>query len=291
MKLALAAALVLLQGAASPPAPMSDEQKQQAWTNEPVILLKDPHTPFKFIGEGSGFGDGTYQFHVLGQPKQGLPHASYAGRTGTIVELKKGRREHFDLVIRLDGSGELIVGSSGYLGFASDLKAAQSLLGKPLWARAGAGLRKPTTSPSSIPDVTFKNAERVVVSKVEPGPPFNAILLCATNGAGQEGCAHLTHFEPRFAPLKNVSSNKEVGMFFHSKDPREQHKSWSAAIWKLIEEQEVAIGMTEEMALLACGVSAKRAGAVLAGDAVSPIYQCGDRKFLVEGGKVTKYLN
>jgi len=48
--------------------------------------------------------------------------------------------------------------------------------------------------------------------------------------------------------------------------------------------------MTEDMAKMACGREIRTAGFVLAGDETSPIYMCNYKKFLVEKGKVTKYV-
>lgn len=286
---------LLPQASPGPPATMSDKEKQATYVNEPVILLtEDGRYPYDFYAEALAHGDGTFEFHVLGQPKKGLPYKSYAGKTGTIVELKQGRGRHSDLVVRLDGSGEQIVGSSGHLGFASDLKAAQALVGKTLWSRGSRQLVRPGRSRNSYSaedHVKLKNTEKVTVSKVVWGAPYHPIVVCATTSAGQEGCAHLTHFEPRFAPLENVTPSFDVEAAFFSSDPRKDHPTWSAAIWQLIQDDEVAIGMTEEMARFACGPALERSGAVLSGGTVSPIYKCGNKRFLVEGGKVTKYVN
>jgi len=65
---------------------------------------------------------------------------------------------------------------------------------------------------------------------------------------------------------------------------------WSAATWALIEKGQVAIGMTHEMANVACGENLVEAGAVLSATGSATIYQGCSTKFLVDGGKVTKYV-
>ncbi len=61
-------------------------------------------------------------------------------------------------------------------------------------------------------------------------------------------------------------------------------------MWALVEKGEVALGMTAAMAALACGPELESVGNVVSGNTVSPIYECRDRRFLVENGKVTRYV-
>jgi hypothetical protein len=106
---------------------------------------------------------------------------------------------------------------------------------------------------------------------------------------------------------------------FYLEDPRKLHPDWEDNIWRLIESGEVTVGMSEEMARMACGWQMKSTGSVLAGGEPSTImmahpliivprttpslqsfskaasgtpvqYECNTKKFMVEEGRVTKQV-
>ena len=104
----------------------------------------------------------------------------------------------------------------------------------------------------------------------------------------------LNCFDNRFNFLYSDCVDPEDPSSLHglySEDPHKLYPRWSKAVWELIEKGEIAIGMTEKMAEVACGEPLSREGSVLSsGDVVSVIYDCHYKKFIVVNGKVARYV-
>lgn len=236
--------------------------------------------------------------------------------TGTISEVTLlGETVHgypkFNLVITLDGTGEKIEGSNdnlmGFnfwrLGFFSEREAAKKLIGVSFWVRGFLQLeRPPSTSITASGPFLVGNTQKVTVSGVEWSSSFKlpytarAVALCFRTALGQEGCwlGSPNCFDNRFQYDHDDCVNPEDPSSLHglySEDPHKLFPGWSKAVWELIESGEIAIGMSEKMAEVACGDPLGREGSILSsGDAVLPIYNCGGKKFIVVNGKVAKYV-
>jgi len=136
----------------------------------------------------------------------------------------------------------------------------------------------------------------VTIQAVELGHHLQPIYLLLKTDTGQEGWLTgwdgYDHFDSKFHITKELAGvpNLHYTFRFHAEDPHKLHPDWKPPVWKLIEDSEIAIGMTEEMAKMACGRTIRTAGFVLTDGESSPIYLCHYKKFLVEKGKVTKYV-
>jgi hypothetical protein len=148
----------------------------------------------------------------------------------------------------------------------------------------------------------IKKLQRLSVTRVEFGDYEQPVIIFAKIENGQEGQIYpfqkRTFYDEKFHGLSKYSNPDYYLEYFLFEDPRKVHPTWGNAIWKLIEEGEVAIGMTEDMVKLACVDSMVNGelqgeGFVISpsGEEVSPIYKCSGRKFIVEKGKVTKYVD
>lgn len=233
-----------------------------------------------------------------------LPLNKYAGQTGVILEAKRVRE--VDIVIQLDKTVEKIVAEDDKgLGFHSELEAAKRLVGRSLWAKSEYNTITPTSDPcryfSKDERLPLKKLQKVTVTRVEFGDYEQPIIFFARTDDGREGQVYplhkKTYFDEKFHELKNYSGASYYSEEFLLDDPRKLHPTWSAAVWKLIENGEVAIGMTEEMVKLACvnsmvGGKLQEDGFVLSlsGSEISTIYKCSGKRFLIEKGKVTKYV-
>lgn len=271
---------------------MSKFEKLDSWKGEKVILPMDAHTraneKLYFGGNRSGYGD--YLWHQPGNPKEGVPR-TVQGRTGVIVEVEKDLENWWNsnVTIELDGSGERIVLSSvagDYLTFQAEIAAAQALVGQTWWSRGTNYLKVPGDT------VRVNNLEPLVLSRVERDDADGTVSWYFKSDRVGEGKLDRTvYVESRFHPNDDTGDTLYTRRF-HVKDLHEQFPKWSKATWELIEKSIIAIGMTKEMAELACGDQLAEVGAVLSpSGAAAPIYSCRDKKFLVEGGKVTKYAD
>ncbi len=290
---------------------MSNSEKIQTWKGEKVILPKDPDTSASekfYFGRDDypGYGDHrSHQWHRPGNLEEGIPR-SVGGSTGVIVEVvvKDPLGPWGDEVtIQLDGSGERIVLASVAgvdLGFQAEMATAQGLVGQS-WFSKGKNL----LLTSSGERVWINNLERLTLSRVDWNyapermtPEHMTISWYFKNDRGVEGKldGERVYADSRFHTSFNAKSFDEAAAHlytrrFHTRDPRAEFAGWSKATWELIDKGVIAIGMSTTMAALACGEELEEAGAILStAGAVAPILSCGRQRFLVENGKVTKYV-
>jgi len=216
------------------------------------------------------------------------------------AKLSRSRRPK--LVIRLDDDGELVGWcSDNAIGFLAEMEAANDLVGRQLWTKKAKYL-SPDCEPASERKRT-RHIEPVVVTRVDwsyarewqpDGLRDATIELWLRSAAGTEGCLE-TLSVPGLTFLDRFYRHTTVGPddLFYSADPRKSHPTWKPVVWDLLMQGEVAIGMTEEMVAVACGGSLEKArkdGMVLGESGIATIYGCGGRRFLLENGRVTKYV-
>jgi hypothetical protein len=258
---------------------MTDEQKLDTWKGEHVVLLRDSL-------------DFVHDIYTCYNDRK-LPADEYAGKSGTVVEVwSKDRGSQKPIVaIALDGTGEKIgFCTSSHLGFAAELDAARAYVGKTVWNK---GRIRLSTDCSSFERqektaIDVPNVAPLEVTAANWGTDDRPVLLTLRTATGQQGCFYSRgHFLGRFAI--GSGRNERYMDHFYFQDPRKQHPQWSAATWTLIEKGQVAIGMTLEMAKVACGEKLVEVGAVMSETSSATIYQGCGTKFLVDGGKVTKY--
>jgi hypothetical protein len=270
---------------------MSRSAKFDTWKGEKVILPKDTFTSasekFYFGGNRSGYGD--YQWHRPGISKQGVPR-SVAGSMGVIVDTRMDEKSWWqsEVTIQLDGSGERIVLSSvagDYLGFQAEMATAEGLVGQSWWSKG----KNPLESSSET--VWINNLDRVTLTRVKWNDDVTISWYFKIDRGIEGKLGGSTVYADSRFHLDDDAAMKFYTRRFHVRDPRKQFPEWSKATWELIEKGIIAIGMSKTMAEMACGKELTQTGAILstAGDA-APIFSCGPQKFLVENGKVTKYL-
>ena len=232
-----------------------------------------------------------------------LPAGKYVGQTGVIVEAAMKNSVLPEIVIQLDKTGEKVVcqGDKG-LGFQSELELAKEMVGRSLWSRGPQTLTPDhqlcqdlmARSESRVP---LRNLQKATITRVEFGHHLQPIYLLLKTEDGKEGWLTgwdgYDYFDERF----HITPGRGVGTYhyshrFHTEDPRKLHPDWKDSVWKLIENGEMTIGMTEEMAKLACGRGIKPVGSLAPppSDETSSIFECGCDKVLVEKGKLTKYI-
>ncbi|MBZ5538174.1 MAG: hypothetical protein LAO31_19650, partial [Acidobacteriia bacterium] len=265
---------------------------------------------------------GTEPLQCLSAPSDGVPYLfyryedekkenrlsvnKYAQHTGVILEAKLTERTTPEIVIQLDKTGEKIVTDNEHgMGFHSELDAAKGLIGRSLWPKTRFATIAVTTDPCrySVSDerLSLKKLQKVTITRVEFGEQNNHIFIFVKTDEGREGPLYVSGgivFDENFHGLeKYVSMGAPFSQEFFLDDPRKLHPTWSEAIWKLIEEGNVAIGMTEEMVKLACvdsmsGGKLQEEGFVISpsGNEISTTYKCSGKRFVIEKGKVTTYV-
>jgi hypothetical protein len=270
-----------------------------SWKGERVRLLgNEPYfTHLKYIG-----GDGSCIHRAAGD-KGSLPAEQYAGLEGTIVEVKpEGHSRLPGLIVEMDGTKEQIsaVCSYGSLGFLSEFDRARQLIGRTVWTKGELELTPPEEYSKDLgrqARIKTHNIEPLTITRVDWGYSGRPVLLCMTNAAGQAGCmlnnsdgGRPYNFGPQFVAGYVSVSYTEL---LHMQDPRKTFPTWGSATWGLIAEGTVAIGMTEDMAKMACGKPMIAMGAELdmSGNEVATMYHCygHGRYFFIRNGKVIKY--
>lgn len=306
---------------------MTIDEKLKFWKGQKVIILpflEDPKSCYppgpcsqlRRYNESEGFNEISKVTRAeFYKPyfEHGLRSDAYALKTGAIVAARVrvvdngfgGGDPRMEWLINLDGSTEKVVARSGpneIVGFFAELESAKALIGRSLWIRG-----KPRWDLD--PPIEVKNTQRVTVTRAEwKALKFGAryasgsILLCVKTDIGKESCIlddygyveprlQGGYFDPRFQwdPYRNFPYLRDEAFYFE--DPHKKFPKWSKQIWELIEDQEIAIGMTEDQARVACGANLSRAGVVLSSpDGSGVIYSCGGRKYLINNGKVIKFV-
>lgn len=252
--------------------------------------------------EIAGFVEGFHREGKLSGDAQEIELSkSYVGKTGIIRDVVEDKEEHkggghtitTKYVIVLDGSGERILADTGSVGFFSEMEVLRNYIGRPVWAKGKIELIKDFVlgmTDDQIEARTFSvnNIQKLIVTRAEWGNYFCDVFLCFTTERGQEGCLF-----PSSCRFSSVFNERRIYLqHFYVEDPHRKFPDWSKTVWGLIENEEVAIGMTEDMVKLACRRLGKF-GTVLSLTDPSDsgvIYEGCGRKFLIAGGKVTKYV-
>ena len=277
---------------------MVDAEKRARWKGERVTVLGTKPLSCPTQGKADIFFLRSYE-----KSEKRLLDGKYVGQTGVIVDASMRNSVFPEIVIQLDKTGEKVVceGDQG-LGFHSELEIAREMVGRSLWSRGPQTLTPDhhlcqdllARGDSRVP---LKNLQKVTITRVEFGHHLQSIYLLLKTEDGKEGWLSgwdgYDYFDERF----HIARSRGVATYhyshrFQTEDPRKLHPDWKDSVWKLIENGELAIGMTEEMAKMACGRQIKPTGSVPSpsSDETSSIYECNCEKFLVEKGKVTKYI-
>ncbi len=300
VKTILTLVLSLAAGLASPAEPpaMTDAQKVATWTGERVMLVGRP------------FDKVNYHPYLKPRGKSSsLRYADYVGKTGVVTEATAA--PELKMVVRLDGSGEELEVRSpadGDVFFLAELEAARkamaALADRPVWTKARMTLDGPETEESRrnntstgfpVPPLT-KLAAKGADTRQDSYQPLRLSFRLedgregTLSMGGQSGAC----LEPRLhLSIYGGACRKPwtAEAAFYLAAPETLFPGWSPDVWKLVRKGEVAIGMTEAMARVACGGALLEAGGVLSDDGkLAPIYWCYEKKFLVRGGKVAKYV-
>jgi len=300
-----------------PAAEMTVEEVMQSWVGERVFFLP-PAIEGLTLGEYSS-NPGNHGCSVAWNED---PYDPYAGQTGVIVEARAGYEP--ELRIAMEGTGEeVVLCSSNGLGFFSELEFAQGLVGQELWTRKAEDLARICPSPQEVAvdhaaksfkldgfETTLPAVSRVSVTRVEWGiavPGDSGLRAFAEIGErpirlyfetddGQEYCTYSSkqHFVDRFHPLvenTDYSGLENYMSDFYLEDPVLRHPDWSQDVWELIRNQEVAIGMDLEMALMAAGGKAYKMGIALRDGSAGTILLGSvypRQAFVVDGDKVVE---
>ena len=284
----LLAGVVSLEEQSSPPAPvavMSREDKIRSWKGEKVALLPSPflYDLFEKPGGNSSFNN----------------FIGYYGKTGVIedVDPQSGR-----LVIVMNGTGEKLSAKSEIgLGFVAEREMAERFAGQTWWSRGVHDLFDPPNPPNQklSPPVDLAPASKITVGHAEWGGFEHPILLRVRTEDGLEYVYPL-HFsdnclDSRFRVSKmserRCDQRWSPEKDFFLTDPGKAFPKWSKEIWALVRSGKVAIGMTEDMVNATCGTRLRDRGAVItSAGKVSHISRCNGTEFVMEDGKVTKYV-
>ena len=281
---------------------VSDAEKILKWKGENITILgtKPLWCPARSNDEP------PFSFKQYDDKGKGKPQSvnKYAGQMGVIVDTRPGPLGS-EIVIQLDKTGEKIVSSITMgIAFNAEMEVAKGWLGRSLWSK-GAQTLAPGSNDYVCRDgiskgdrVEIKNLEKLTITRVEFGTHAQKTYFLAKTDDGREGWLDgwegYDYIEEKFH-LKSQFGVR-IGPYadrFYFEDQRRVHSGWSPNIWKLIDDGTVAIGMGEDMAKLACGRSIRAIGLVIAdpGGELSTIYDCSGQRFLVEKGKVTKFVD
>jgi hypothetical protein len=296
------------------------QERLSFWKGQKVILLTDTDEPVPYVRpvtEGERFSEisAKDQAQLLDQyrvsvPSERQPKSHYV-ETGVVVDARNGDYKdgsgalvgYSEFLVALDGSGEKVVVRQDYsLGFFAEMEIAKSLIGKSLWKKG--------YWPEYIEN--WKNTQKLTVSRAEwykgkAAWDCSSIYLCFKADQGKDQCLEPCAFfgnerggyiDPRFHSPGNGYRRPFLNdSLFFFEDPHKTYSRWPAGIWALIENREVAIGMTEEMVKVACGDDGyRRLGAMISPSNVGTIYEgcigsrSGFQRFLMENGKVTKFV-
>jgi hypothetical protein len=294
-----------LQTGDQPKPKMSDTEKVLTWKGERVYFLK-PFQPDNTI-------------YTWCEPEKRLPTGRYGGRTGVITAVTlfpervvtPGKLNHgaYRLDVSFEDNGEAIsICNVAAFVFLAGLEAGKRAAGEALWIKDREDILECSTvlnfSPAGIRGATKVSAVgyagKLVFTSIELGNERDAYLFHVRTESGQEGCLDVEFWNGNYRMglderfhLEGSDGlmDRSFWDYFYSQDPHKLHPDWKPSIWQLIDQGKVAIGMTQQMAEYACGGGMEEAGVALDDSGgVATFYECHDRKFLVEKGKVTKYV-
>lgn len=281
---------------------MTNAEKIARWIGEKLTFLDEK--PLGCPGRHMAM---AMQGALESAPDKGEPgsldYSSYVGQTGVILEAKMGPTEP-RIVIKVDKTGEKVVAKSDWgLGFQTEFDAAKEWVGRSLWSKGAQTIERRdqlcVDFDNKAERISLKHLEKVTITGVEFGTHLQGLYFFVKTENGQEGSLDgyegYDYLGGRFHLLDPDATVpvRPYSYRFYSNDPRKMHPDWSGQVWKLIEGGEVAIGMTGEMAEVACGREMKVIGFVLppSGAGTSAIYECNKRRFLLEKGTVTKFVD
>ena len=302
-----------------PPEPqMTREEKVSGLKGEKVMLLSEeisdlPRQPTTLTSASMCWlGGGVDLF------KDKTPYAPYAGKTGTITEASLNPKGDLELVVTLSepAGKNLTFCQTEFLGFFGELEHARSLIGKTFWNKkkitlgsACNNFDKYETAAGAIQVPPFS---QLTVTRADWGfrtfygsaiePSRIPVILYFKTESNQEGCiakklalVERLNIEeaPAGAPDYRKKKQDAFASLFYFQDPREIYSDWSDEIWLVVKEGKVAIGMTLEMAEVACGGALLKEGFVISAQTgqetqTQTAYSCDGRKFLVKDGRVSK---
>lgn len=264
---------------------MTSREKVAKWKGEKVTFL------------------GSLPLWCSETPKSSLRRDKYRGQTGVLIETTSKSDTDHSLVIQLDKTNQKVIWNAYWeLGFQSELESAKTWIGRSLWSKGPHTIQPDARICLEEADrqgrSPLHNIEKVTITRAEFGDSGQTILFFVRTEDGREGWLDgwdgWDRFDDKYHIYFDSDWNKHPYSYhFHLDDPRKKHPKWSPTIWKVIERGRVAIGMTEEMAYLACGKRMLFSGTVLSssGKEVSEILSCNGREFMVKNGKVIKYVD
>lgn len=274
--------------------PLSERVRH--WTGQQVTILGE--VPARCPQEGE-----FVQLRPLDEQKSRnrtggdrFKHADYVGKTASVIEAAMSGGTP-NLVLQMADGSKLR--AFGDIGFHAELEAAKALLGKTFWSKGVHQLVSEAdfcTGRYKLPAegyIEVPNLGALTIEAVEFGNESQPVFLKVKTGDGRSGwyTGHRTstYFDERFS--KNT---KAFSGSFWNEAPQKKYPTWSVNVWKLIQAGQVAIGMTEEQVLSACGGVIRAVGFNIMGDETTIIYRCengapGQREFVLAAGKVKEY--
>jgi hypothetical protein len=117
--------------------------------------------------------------------------------------------------------------------------------------------------------------------------------LIVTVNDGQKGVLVLYDVDNRFY-TSDPSSAWEPKKDFFGVDPKRLFIHWSKNIWQLIENEEIAVGMTEAMLDVACRYRINKGFIIQSDGTNGKLFECHTNKYtkrvVIQNGKVTKLM-
>jgi hypothetical protein len=302
-----------------PPEPhMTRDEKVSGLKGEKVMLLSEETSELARGPTTLTYASMCWMGGGVDLFKDRTPYTPYAGKTGTITEASLKPNGVLELVVTLSepAGKKLTFCQTEFLGFFGELDHARSLIGKTFWNKkrltlgsACNNFEKYEAAAGAIQVVPFS---KLTVTRAEWGfrtftgsaiePSRIPVILYFKTESNQEGCVakKLALVErlnieeaPAGAPDYRKKKQDAFASLFYFQDPREIYSDWSDEIWSVVKEGKVAIGMTLEMAEVACGGALLTEGFVISSETgqetqTQTAYSCGGSKFLVKDGKVSK---
>jgi hypothetical protein len=253
------------------------------WQGKRVIFLPQPLS-LRTFGYQS-FKGGTGQF---GQPT----YEEAAGKIGTVVAVEPG--QYPKVVIEMEGGhrryeGTVYLEDLEGIAFLEEIDAARrELIGKTLWILSSAITTYDEAS-GKFGSVKVKKFSPVTVTDVVVGwynhEPIRLILKSENGDEGfQDVDISGTNVSKQLRDLSHIDKS------FSRADPKKAHP-WPKAIWDAIQNEKVAIGMTEEQVRMSWGVPKSISQTVTAaGKSEQWVYGTGAYVY-VTGGLVTGIQN
>jgi hypothetical protein len=263
----------------------------KACQSQRVVLLPGRISQFRVPG---------HEFIQKGD--EGIIEAAF-GKTASITAII-GPTTNPRLLVKLDGSDQSLEALPSYegLGFSSALARAQTFVGRRLWTT---GAQSFATSKAEVDDylsgkprgLSLKPATPLTIRAVEWGTVNVPIVFRVETGDGRMGLWPIDTSRPldtaclfSYGAQSARPWNPETDGYL-AQDPRVTFASWGQAAWKLIENGEVAVGMSQPMLTVVCGQSLERVGSILSGGASEEVWQCSSRtrRFVMRDGKVLRF--